>query len=69
MTEPTLAEVVLDRVVAEIADEFREEIRARLRPGDRLGALTLRRAAHRLAATGTDGAVLDLDAARAARWG
>lgn len=67
MTDPTLADVVLDRVVTHIADEVRTEIRERLRSGDRLGALTLQRDAHDLASTGTDGAVIDLAAARGAR--
>jgi hypothetical protein len=68
-----LADAVIERVVSKLADEMAEEfgndvradIVARLRSGDRLGALTLQR--DRLTATGTDGAVLDLAAHRARR--
>lgn len=68
-----LADAVIERAVEKLADEMvdefgdgvRSEIVARLRSGDRSGALNLQRA--HLAATGTDGAVLDLAAHRARR--
>lgn len=63
MPEPSIADAVLDRVVAQIADE----VRARLGAGDWVGALVPHRDAHGLAATGADGAAVDLAAARAAR--
>ena len=62
--EPTLADYVVERAAQMIADEVREEYRARFHSGDRIGALTLQSAA--LRATGTDG-VVDLEAYRAAR--
>jgi hypothetical protein len=66
-----LADAVIERVVSKLADEMAEEfgndvrsdIVARLRSGDRLGALALQRDC--LAATATDGAVLDLAGHRA----
>ena len=68
-----LTDAVLERVIDRLADEtlatygddVRDEIARRLGAGDRLGALTLQR--ERLAATGTDGTVVDLARARARR--
>lgn len=72
-TTMNLADAVIERVIEKLADEMvdkfgdgvRSEIVARLRSGDRSGALNLQRA--HLAATGTDGAVFDLAAHRARR--
>lgn len=58
----SLADAVFDRVVEKIAANVEAEIMQRLRSGDRLGALLLQREHH--AATGTDGAVVDLTARR-----
>jgi hypothetical protein len=68
-----LADAVIERVVKKLADEtldeigdaVRDEIVAKLRSGDRLGALLLQRDHHD--ATGTDGAVVDLAAVRTRR--
>jgi hypothetical protein len=61
----SLADAVFDRVVEKIAASVEDEIRERLRSGDRLGALLLQRNHH--CATGTDGAAIDLAAVRANR--
>lgn len=60
-----LADAVFDRVVEKIAASVEAEILDRLRSGDRIGALLLQRDRH--GATGTDGGIVDFEAARARR--
>lgn len=72
-TMDNIAEQVLDRVIETLADEViaehgddvRDRVRDLMSSGDHLGALTLQR--ERIAATGTDGVVVNLDTARARR--